>query len=226
MATTVQTSTSGVSQELLDKMNTRTSTSASDTEDIQNRFMTLLIAQMENQDPLNPMDNAQVTSQMAQLSTVTGINQMNDTMESLLSSNQANQTYQASSMIGHNVLVKGNAMTVTEDGGYLGIELDTSASAATVSIKDSDGNVVKEIELGSQTAGTTIVKWDGLLDDGTSAEAGDYTFSATYTVSGTSKTATPLNVVSVSSVSSSTSGVTLNLSNQTSVTIDDIKEIY
>lgn len=224
MATTVN-STSTASQALLDKMNTRTTTKE-DTEDIQNRFMTLLITQMKNQDPLNPMDNAQVTSQMAQLSTVTGINQMNDSMESLLSNMKSNQTYQASSMIGHNVLVKGNTMAVTKEGGYYGIDLDSSASSVNIDIKNASGTVVKTIKLDSQSSGTKIFKWDGLLNNGTQAEAGNYTFSATYTVDGKTKTATALNVVSVSSVSSSTSGAKLNLSNNTSVTIDDIKEIY
>jgi len=62
--------------------------------DVQDRFMTLLVTQMKNQDPLNPMDNAQVTSQMAQLATVTGIDKLNDTMAALISSVQVGQSYQ------------------------------------------------------------------------------------------------------------------------------------
>ena len=85
----------------------------------QDRFMTLLVTQMKNQDPLNPMDNAQVTSQMAQLSTVTGIDKLNNTLESLIGSVQTGQSYQASSMIGHNVLVAGNQVSKAAQAAFL-----------------------------------------------------------------------------------------------------------
>eukprot|EP01030_Chromulinospumella_sphaerica_P017620 gene17620-17454_t len=70
--------------------------------------MSLLVAQLKNQDPLAPMDNAQVTSQMAQLNTVTGINTLNATMEGVAASINANQTVQATSMLGRAVLTEGN----------------------------------------------------------------------------------------------------------------------
>ena len=93
MATTVQ-NTNTASQALLDSVNGKKSKTDS-TQEAQDRFMTLLVTQMKNQDPLNPMDNAQVTSQMAQLSTVSGINKLNSTVESLMTSLQMGQSYQA-----------------------------------------------------------------------------------------------------------------------------------
>src|SRR5690606_21641258 len=95
-----------VSQSLLDTMNGTRNTAKSAAQEAQDRFMTLLVTQMKNQDPLNPMDNAQVTSQLAQLSTVTGIDKLNNTMEALIGSVQSSQSMQASSMIGRVVLTE------------------------------------------------------------------------------------------------------------------------
>src|SRR3990167_8083696 len=81
---------------------------ASTAADTQDRFLKLLVTQMKNQDPLNPMDNAQVTSQMAQLSTVTGIDKLNVTLQALSDSMASSQSLQAASMIGYGVLVPGN----------------------------------------------------------------------------------------------------------------------
>lgn len=114
----VQSTTNTPSQALLDSVNGTSSSAKSSVDTAQDRFMTLLITQMKNQDPLNPMDNAQVTSQMAQLSTVTGINKLNSTVESLMSSMQSGQSYQAANMIGHNVLVPGTSVTTSGTGGY------------------------------------------------------------------------------------------------------------
>src|SRR5215467_5754674 len=77
------------------------------SDDLQKRFLTLLVTQIQNQDPLNPMDNAQVTTQLAQLSTVSGIGQLNTTMQSLAASFSATQTLQSAALIGHNVMVAG-----------------------------------------------------------------------------------------------------------------------
>lgn len=230
MATTVQNSTSGVSQDLLDAINTRSS-SKSSTEEAQNRFMTLLVEQMKNQDPLNPMDNAQVTSQMAQLSTVTGIDKLNETMTTMMSNLtstfQASQTYQASSMIDHEVLVAGKNITKAEGSeNKFGFNLPENATNVTVTIKSNSGTVVRTMDLGAKNSGISTLTWDGLKNDGSKAPDADYTFEVAYTKGTTKGTATALNVATVSSVSTSSTGVKLNLNNSTSVTLDDIKEIY
>jgi len=77
------------------------------------RFLTLLVAQMKNQDPLNPLDNAQVTSQLAQLSTVSGIDKLNATLQTLAGSFAQAQSLQAAVLIGHDVLVEGNALALS-----------------------------------------------------------------------------------------------------------------
>lgn len=224
--TTVQNTSNTASQALLDSVNGTKNTTTSNTDQAQDRFMTLLVTQMRNQDPLNPMDNAQVTSQLAQLSTVTGIDKLNNTLESLISNVQSGQSYQASSMIGHNVLVSGNEVSTSGTGGYFGIDLPIGADKVSVAIKDSAGTTIRTVTLGKQDAGTLPLQWDGLADDGSVAKTGSYKFDVTATIAGTSATATSLSYAQVMSISNSTSGIKLNLNNLASVSTSDVKEIF
>src|SRR3954468_2381511 len=96
-------------------------TSAADQED---RFMKLLVAQMQNQDPLNPMDNAQVTSQMAQINTVSGIQTLNTTVQSLNTQFVQMQALQGAALVGHDVTVKGNGLAIEGQVGVGGFVLD------------------------------------------------------------------------------------------------------
>ena len=226
MMTTVQTTSSTPSQALLDSVNGKTSTTKDSVDTAQDRFMTLLITQMKNQDPLNPMDNAQVTSQMAQLSTVTGINKLNSTVESLMSNMQSGQSYQAANMIGHSVLVPGTAVSTTGTGDYFGVDLPIGADKLTVTIKDSAGTTVRTLNLGAQEAGSIPFKWDGFADDGSVAKTGKYKFEIAATTAGQTVSAEALNYAEVMSVTNSTSGVKLNLSNLASVSTTDVKEIF
>jgi len=226
MAISVQSTSSTPSQTLLDSVNGKTDAKTASVNATQDRFMTLLITQMKNQDPLNPMDNAQVTSQMAQLSTVTGIDKLNNTVESLIGSVQSGQSYQAAGMIGHNVLVPGNTISSTGTGGYIGVDLPVGADKLTVTIKDSAGSTIRMLELGSQTAGTASLKWDGLAGDGSAVKPGNYKFDVAATTAGQSVIADSLNYAQVMSVSNSTNGVKLNLNNLASVSTSDVREIF
>lgn len=223
---TTVNSSSQVSQDVLNAVNTRNSTSTT-TDEAQDRFMTLLVTQMKNQDPLNPMDNAQVTSQMAQLNTVTGINKLNETMSTLISNVQLGQSYQATSMIGHNVLVTGNTLSHTESGGYFGVNVPNGADSLTVAVKNGSGQTIRTLTFGKQDTGVNALNWDGKADDGTTAPSGSYTFDITATTAGTKVSSTALSLAQVQSVSTGgTSGVKLNLSNNTSVSVSDVSEIF
>jgi flagellar basal-body rod modification protein FlgD len=222
--TTVQTN--APSQALLDTVNGTKKTNSSSVADVQDRFMTLLVTQMKNQDPLNPMDNAQVTSQMAQLSTVTGIDKLNDTMAALISSVQVGQSYQATSMIGHNVLVSGNTVSTEGAGGYFGVELPVGADKLSITIKDSAGNTVRNVELGAQSEGTLPLTWDGKTNDGSVAANGDYKIEVAATIGGQAVEAASLGYAKVLSVSNMNGGIKLNLSNNSSVGTTDVKEIF
>lgn len=216
-----------VSPALLNAMNP-SKASANSTEGIagtQDRFMKLLITQMKNQDPLNPMDNAQVTSQMAQLSTVTGIEKLNASMASMQSSYQASQTMQATSLIGHGVLVPGASATLADGKAVLGIELPAAADKVTVTIRDGAGRAIHKIELGQQAAGTLPLAWDGKTDSGAIAANGQYSFDVAASSAGSAIKAGTLAFGQVGSVSTGASGVKLNLTNGGSATMADVREI-
>ena len=226
MTTTVQSTSNAASQALLDSVNGKKNTTTSSVNATQDRFMTLLVTQMKNQDPLNPMDNAQVTSQMAQLSTVTGIDKLNNTLESLIGSVQTGQSYQASSMIGHNVLVAGNQVNTSGTGGYFGVDLPIGADKLSVAIKDSAGSTIRTLVMGAQNAGTVPLSWDGFADDGSVAKTGNYKFEVTATTAGQSVAADGLSYAQVMSISNNANGIKLNLNNLASVSTSEVKENF
>ena len=205
---------------------------------IQDRFLKLLMVQMKNQDPNNPMDNSQLTSQMAQLSTVTGISTLNASLNTLMSNLQSTQSLQAASMIGHSVLAPGNtlqlASTTTKDANgvstttqksVFGLQLANDADAVNVTIKDSSGNVVRKLSLGAQSSGVVPVIWDGTNDAGKKAADGDYTFTVSATVGKAAVSATPLAFGTVSSVMNGADGIKLNVSNIGTIKQTDVVQI-
>ena len=233
-----------VSDELLNAMNTRNSKTAvqSSVKETEDRLLKLLVAQMQNQDPLNPMDNAEVTTQMAQLSTVTGINKLNETLDALMASLSSNQTLEAASMIGHGVLVNGDTVQLQKAADYtdektgetipgasigvMGIDLQSAASNVTVKIYNQNGGLVKTIGLGSSGAGVIPVSWDGSSETGGTAPPGKYTFSVEAKMNGQSVTANPLAFGEVVSVTKgSDNSVKLNASALGSVSLADIRQI-
>ena len=125
-------------------------TSAADQQD---RFMKLLVAQMKNQDPLNPMDNAQMTSQIAQINTVSGIEKLNTTVDSLRASFVSLQAQGAAQLVGRDVLVEGSGLNLVNGAARAGLDLDGSASAVKVEILDSAGRTVQTMNLGPLPAG-------------------------------------------------------------------------
>ncbi|MDO9009077.1 MAG: flagellar hook assembly protein FlgD [Thiobacillus sp.] len=198
----------------------------SNSEATTDRFLSLLVAQMKNQDPLNPMDNAQVTSQMAQLSTVEGIESMNATLQALSSSMGASQMSQAASLIGHGVLVPGNTLNPSLQQDVLGFDLSRPAEQVSVSILDAAGNEVRKLDLGSRSEGVNVLAWDGLTSNGTVAAAGKYTFMVDATQGGQKVSNTALFLGSVNSVSQGSDGVKLNLAGNESVSYADIRQIF
>ncbi|MDQ2733737.1 MAG: flagellar hook assembly protein FlgD [Pseudomonadota bacterium] len=175
-------------------------------------FLKLLVAQMKNQDPLNPMDNAQVTSQMAQINTVTGINTLNTTVQSLSSQFTQLQALQGASLVGHSVVVPGNMMTIdpTSAIGEGGFQIATPADAVKVEILAPSGAVVQTINLGAEAAGMHSFDWPA----GTATNASGLTFRVTATSGGVKIPSTALMSDTVDAVS--TSGNTFNLDLQNS----------
>nr|WP_295775415.1 flagellar hook capping FlgD N-terminal domain-containing protein [Rhodoferax sp.] len=136
------------------------SSALSDANASQDRFLKLLVAQLNNQDPMNPMDNAQMTSQMAQINTVSGIQQLNETMKSMSSQFTASRVLQGTAMIGHDVLVQSDTLSV--DGGKAKGSVDVSGNAdkVTLEILSPGGQVVDTRNLGAMTGGRHSFEWD------------------------------------------------------------------
>ena len=194
------------------------------------KFMTLLVTQLKNQDPLNPMDNAQMTSPLAQLQTVTGVNKLNDTLESLKSSYQSSEAMQATNLIGHGVLVEGNNINLTGGKSVFGVELATAADSVKVVVSDPrTGKDVATIDLGAMEAGATPLAWDGSSDavDAAVLADGGYSFRIEASRGGQPLTDVKgLSLDSVASVSTNTKdGVKVNLAGKGAITLADIKQV-
>jgi len=124
---------------------------AADPAAAQDRFLKLLVAQLNNQDPMNPLDNAQMTSQIAQINTVTGIQQLNDTVNQLASQLAVQQLVQGSSLVGHQVLVEGDTLAVDAQSGQAsgGFDLSASAASVTVQVLDASGKQIGTVDMGA-----------------------------------------------------------------------------
>lgn len=224
--TTVQSTSNEASASLLASVNGSKNTTTESINSTEDRFLKLLVTQMKNQDPLNPLDNAEVTSQLAQLSTVTGIDKMNNTLETFMASLQSSQSLQMSNLIGHDVLVEGNQLSFDGTAGYFGVELPTSTDDLTVTISDAAGNPIRKITLGNQPEGIIPLSWDGYGDNGSQAVSGNYTFAVSATINGEKATATGLSLTQINSITASSTGIKLNLNNADSVTGADLKQIF
>jgi flagellar basal-body rod modification protein FlgD len=223
---TVQSS-AAPSAALLNAVNAKPAVAADSTTADTDKFMTLLVTQLKNQDPLNPLDNAQVTSQLAQLSTVTGVNKLNTTLESLKSSYQSSESMQATNLINHGVLAAGNQLTLSGGKAVFGVDLATAADSVQIDVKNSSGAVVHSIAMKGVDVGTLPLVWDGKLDDGTTvAPDGKYTFAVTATTGGKAlKDATALTFGTVASVSTGSAGVKLNVPSIGQLSMADIKQV-
>ena len=179
------------------------------------RFLKLLVAQMQNQDPLNPMDNAQVTSQMAQINTVTGIDKLNSTVQGLSTQFMQLQAVQGASLVGRDVIVAGNKLSIDAESGVGqgGFELANAADAVKVEILSPSGAVVQTLNLGAEGAGMHSFDWPA----GAATNASALTFRVTATTGGVATPATALMRDRVDAIS--TSGTSFNLELESSGTV-------
>ena len=194
-------------------------TAASDATATSDRFLKLLVAQMQNQDPLNPMDNAQVTTQMAQINTVSGIDKLNTTVQGLQNQFVQMQALQGASLVGRDVVVPGKKLDIANAVGQGGFELASPADAVKVEVLSSAGQVIDTLNLGAQASGMNGFSWPA----GTKTNADNLTFRVTATKGTADVAATTLMRDKVDAVS--TSGTTLNLELQNSGTVaySDVK---
>ena len=168
----------GSAQQILNSLG-RTDTASEVEDNGQSRFLTLLTTQLKNQDPLNPLDNAEVTSQLAQISTVDGIERLNTMLGQIMQGQQSSEALQAAQLVGRGVLVPGNGLVLTEQGALGGFTLDAGAEDVTVSITDANGLEIANVNLGAHELGTHSFQWDGTAIDGSQAVAGEYLVKVT-----------------------------------------------
>jgi flagellar basal-body rod modification protein FlgD len=192
-------------------------------------FLTLMLAQLKNQDPTNPADSNTFLTQLAQLSQVQGITQLNTSFSTLSSSLSSSQALQASSLLGHHALVTSTTANLAANGTVTGaVNVPQTTSQVLLSVKDASGVLVRQINLGAQSTGLASFSWDGKAGDGTQAPASTYTLSAQYAgaTSGSTAATTLVNgtVESVSMGAGST-GLTVNVTGLGSVPFTSVQQI-
>ncbi|MCX7173278.1 MAG: flagellar hook assembly protein FlgD [Proteobacteria bacterium] len=230
MSTTTATDTNPASATyaaLNSKTGTTTTASTKQTTETEDRFLKLLVTQLKNQDPLNPLDNAQMTSQMAQISTVNGIEKLNTTLQAMMSNTSQSQTMQAASLVGKGVLVPGTglALKVADGAAFAGYDLAGPIDNGTITISDANGLAVRTIQLKGMDAGTHTFQWDGKSDSGAVAADGAYTFKVAATRGADKVDTTALQIGMVTSIMSSSQGVSLNVGTLGAFKMTDVREI-
>jgi flagellar basal-body rod modification protein FlgD len=191
-------------------------------------FLTLMLAQLKNQDPTSPVDSNQFLNQLASLSTVQGITQLNTSFASLSSSLTSNQAMQASTLLGHHVLVSSPTAVLAANGSVTGaITVPQTTSQAVLNISTSSGVLIRQIDLGAQSKGLANFTWDGKQQDGSQAPAGQYTLSAQFAgaTSGTAASTYVNGTVQSVTMGAGQTGLTLDVSGLGSVPFASVQQI-
>jgi flagellar basal-body rod modification protein FlgD len=192
-------------------------------------FLTLMLAQLKNQDPTSPVDSNTFLTQLSELSEVQGITQLNTSFSGLSTSLTSSQAMQASSLLGHQALVTSSTATSTTAGTpFTGaVAVPQTSSSVIVNILDSTGTIVKQVSLGAQATGTASFTWDGTESNGSAAPAGTYTLAATVAgvASGTAVPTYVSGTVDSVTMGAGTSGLTLNVAGVGSVPFASVQQI-
>jgi len=192
--------------------------SGSDTQD---RFLKLLIAQLQNQDPLNPMDNAQVTTQMAQIQTVSGIDKLNTTVQGLNGQFAQLQALSGAALVGRDVLIDGSRLVADGGGaGHGGFELASQADRVTLEVLDASGRVIDGADLGAMASGRHSFDWTPAagVNPGLAAS-----FRISATLGTTAVAAATFTRDRVDAVSAGPNGLVLELTHAGPVGYDQVK---
>ena len=181
------------------------------------RFLKLLVAQMQNQDPLSPMDNAQVTSQIAQINTVSGIEKVNTAIGGLSSQFAQMQALQGAALVGREVVVPGDALTVKDGVGTGTFELTSPASDVQVEVLDKQGNVIEKFKLGARAAGINDFDWKP------ASTAGAVKFRVSAVADGAPLSPTELVRDSVRAITTTGNQLNLSLAGGSTVAYSDVR---
>ncbi len=191
-------------------------------------FLELMTTQLQNQDPMKPMENGDFLGQLAQFASVSGLEQLNDSFATLAASMTSSQALQAGGLVGKSVLIQSVYAPYSTEKGLSGeLDLESSATDVKVRIYDAAGSLVKTLNLGDQSSGQLAFKWDGSLDAGGYASDGAYKVEADFF---DGETRSPLSVLVSADVDSvvvgnSSTGLSLNLTGLGSVSFSDVSRI-
>ncbi len=194
----------------------------------QSEFLKLMIAQLNNQDPMKPMQNGDFIAQMAQFSAVTGLTKLQQSFDGLATSLKSNQALQASSLVGRTVMVPSAIGTLPQGGTLSGVvNLASSSSDLAITIQDAGGQVMRRLELGPQQTGEVYFNWDGTTDKGVAARPGRYYISAETKSKGGTEALETLVSSAVDSVTMGKGGqaMKLNLADGNSVDLSSVRSI-
>lgn len=168
---------SSINNNIINK-NTNDTSNASNPLDLQNNFLSLLIAQIKNQDPTDPIKNTELTSQLAQINTATGIERLNNTVGNFSDKINQNQNIQISSLIGHRVMIPSSQVVHTENiNTEFGIELISYATSVEIKILDGKGKVIHTKTMKDAKPGVYSFIWDGLDSEKKAVPTGKYNVS-------------------------------------------------
>ena len=196
----------------------RSSSTANTAEQTQDRFLKLLVAQLNNQDPLNPMDNAQMTTQMTQINTVSGIQQLNETLKGMAAQFGAMQSLQGTSLIGREALVAGTQFGFDGSTGKAAFRLDAAAASVQVDVIGKNGAVLDTLDFGALTAGQHSFNWDGHGTDPTQVAG----FKVRAATGGQPVAATTYSRLTVTSVGIANGAMNLQLQDGRSLGYDQV----
>jgi flagellar basal-body rod modification protein FlgD len=191
-------------------------------------FLTLMLAQLKNQNPTSPVDSNAFLSQLASLSEVQGITQLNTSFATLSNSLSSSQALQASSLLGHQALVASSSANLAANSSLSGaINVPQSTSQVVLNISDAGGALVKQINMGAQSTGLVNFNWDGKRSDGSQAPAGKYKLSAQIAgVSGSTAGSTSVSgIIESVSMGAGQTGLTLNIGGLGAVPFSSVQQI-
>jgi len=193
----------------------------------QDEFLRLMLTQIEHQDPLEPMANGEFIAQMAQFSTVSGIEGMQASLDTMANSFSQQQTLQAAELVGDDVLIEGDTLRAGHESSMRGrFELDHTATSVTMSVHAVNGELVAKRSLGSFEAGRHDFDWDGITSDGDVAPPGDYRVSLSADGGATQETLASTVGRRIASVEFGAGGAALlNTLDGDTLTLGDVREI-
>lgn len=213
--------------DVLNQYSLKTPTAQKQGELGKNEFMELMIAQLNNQNPLEPQDNGEFIAELAQFSSLEEMQGLNATVEGFTSSFQSTQALQASAMVGRSVLVNGSTGPTSVAGTMSGVvDLPASTSSLRVSVLNASGELVNQYDMGQQFAGQVSFLWDGKNTTGEQMPSGQYTIKAEASYSGKTEQVSTMLSANVDSVSiGRDSSITLNLAGMGSVPLGEVRQI-